>query len=105
MPLAAILGMLATASYGPWQTKGQYWHLPLQVCWGHWCCSSDQGVPTLRQDEGEAAHIDDMPEEHPCRKQKEGRLVGKALKEPWREAFSKESDVMMAARMAHQKAH
>ena len=37
--------------------------------------------------------------------QKEGRLVAKALKEPQRQAFSKESDVVKVARWAYQKAH
>ena len=51
------------------------------------------------------ADIDDMPKEHPCQKQKEGRLALKALKEPCREAFTKESDVVKAARWAYQKVH
>ena len=64
----------------------------------------DQGVPTpkgLRQDEEEAANIDDVPKEHPHRKQKEG----KALKDHWRESFSKESDIMKVDRLAYLKAH
>ena len=66
--------------------------------------SSDQGVPTPEgplQDEEEAGNIDEEPEECPHRKHKEG----KALKDPQREAFSKDSDVMKAARWAYQKAH
>ena len=59
----------------------------------------------MRQDKEEAADIDDMPEECPHGKQKEGRLAGQALREPWREAFSEESDVMKVARWAYQKAH
>ena len=42
-----------------------------------------------------------MPKEYPHRKCKEG----KALKEPQREAFSKESDIVNVARWAYQKAH
>ena len=94
-------------SYGLWQTEGHYQYLPLQCC--RWVKMPapflDQHVPTPRQDEEEAANIDDMPNEHPCRKQKEARLVGKALKEPWREAFSKESDIVKVTRWAYQKAH
>ena len=71
-------------------------------CWHH---SLDQGVPTPRQDKEEAANINDKPEECPCQKQKEGRLAAKALKEPQREAFSKESDILKVARQAYQKAH
>ena len=65
----------------------------------------EQGVPMLRQDEEETANFDDMPKEHLYRRQKEGRLVEKALKEPQREGFSKESDVVKEARQAYQKAH
>ena len=77
----------------------------LQVGIKHQCHSSDQGVPTPRQDKEEAANFDDLPKEHPHRKQKEGRSVGRALKEPQREAFSKESDIMKVTRQAYQKIH
>ena len=54
-----------------------------------WCCTLDQGVPTLRQDEEEVPNIDDIPKEHPHKKQKDGRLVGNALKEAQRRLFLK----------------
>ena len=62
-------------------------------------------MPAPMQDKEEAADIDDMPKEHPCQKLKEGRLAVKALKDPWREALSKESDIMKVARWAYHKAH
>ena len=65
----------------------------------------DQGVSTLRQEEGEVVDIDDIPEEHPHHKQKEGSLVEKPLKEPHQEAFSKELEVMKAAMQTYYKAH
>ena len=70
----------------------------------HWCHSSDQGAPAPkwpRKDEEEAADIDEVPKECLHRKHTEG----KALKEPWREVFSKESDIMKVTRWAYQKAH
>ena len=66
--------------------------------------SSDQGAPTLRglrQDEEEAANIGNVPKEWPHRKCKEG----KALKEPQREDFSKESNIVKVARQAYQMTH
>ena len=71
-------------------------------CWHH---SLDQGMPGLRQEEEEMVDIDDPPKEHPHHKQKEWRLAVKALKEPCWEAFSKESEVMKAAKWAYYKAH
>ena len=59
---------------------------------------ADQGVPALRQGEEEMADIDDIPKEHPCCKQKEGRPAAKTLNEPHWETFSKESEVMKVAR-------
>ena len=67
--------------------------------------SSNQGVPAPRQEEEEMVDIDKLPEEHPCHKQKEGRLVAKALKEPCHETFSKESEVVKTARWDYYKAH
>ena len=49
--------------------------------------------------------IDDIPEECPHKKWKEGRLAVKTLKELCQEAFSKELEVMKAARQAYYKAH
>ena len=49
--------------------------------------------------------IDDIPKKCSCHKQKEGRPVVKVLKEPHQESFSKESDVVKAARWAYYKAH
>ena len=77
----------------------------LQADTKHHCHSSEQGVHTPGQDEGELAYIDDIPKECPHKKQKDGRLAGRALKEPQREAFSKELDVVKVARQAYQKAH
>ena len=59
----------------------------------------------MRQDEEEVADIDDIPKECPHKKQKNGKLVGKALKEPCQEACSKESEVLKVARWAFYKAH
>ena len=109
VPLATILGMLATAQLWAIADRGLVLAPPtpielgtpvLQVGGKCWCHSSDQGAPTPkgpRQDEEEAANIDEVPEECPHRKHKEG----KALKEPRREAFSKESDIMKVARWAY----
>ena len=114
VPLATILRMSSTAQLWAVTDRGSVPVPPTQSALGTtvpqvgrkcWCHSSDQGVPTLRQDEEEAANIDDMPKEHPCRKQKEGMLAGKALKEAQREAFSKESDMVKVARWAYQKVH
>ena len=55
----------------------------------------------LRQDEEEATDSDEVPEECPHRKCKEI----KALKEPRREAFSKESHIMKLARKVYQRIH
>ena len=62
-------------------------------------------MATLRQEEEETVDINDLPKEHPCHKQKEGRPVAKALKEPHWEAFSKELEVVKAASWAYYKAH
>ena len=67
-------------------------------------CSSNQSTPTtkaVRQDEEEAADNDETSEECPHRKNKEG----KALTEPRKEAFSKESNLIKVARLVYQKAH
>ena len=114
MPLATILGMSATTQLWAVVDRGlvlvastpSVLGTPVpQVGIKCWCHSSDQGVPALRQDEVYVAYFDEMPKEHPHRKQKGGRQAGKALKEPQKEAFSKESDIMKAARWAYQKAH
>ena len=55
----------------------------------------------LRQDEEKATDNDEVPEECPHRKCKEG----KALKESSREAFSKESQIMKVARQVYQRTH
>ena len=68
------------------------------------CHSSDQSAPTPkepRQDEEEAVDDEEAPEECPCRKCKEG----KAMKEPRKEAFSKESNIKKVARWFYQKTH
>ena len=97
--LATLLGMLATAKL--WAMADtepataasipSASEMPApQAGAKHLGHSSDQGVPTLRQEEEETVDIDDIPKEHPHHKQKEGRLVMKVLKEPHLEAFSKE---------------
>ena len=97
VPLATILGMSVTGQLqavadrelAPAASIPSILEMPSpQVGTKCWCHSSDQGMPTLRQDEEGMADIDDMPEEHPCQKQNEGRLELKALKEPCREAFT-----------------
>ena len=50
------------------------------------------------------AEFDDTPKEHPHWKQKEGRLVVKALKESHKKALSKESEVVKMAKQAYYKA-
>ena len=113
IPLVTILGMSATAQL--WAIGGREMvptppissalETPTpQLGREHQHCSSDQGAPTLkgpRQDKEEAANNEDMPEECPHRKCKEG----KALKEPQKEAFSKESNIMKAARWVYQKTY
>ena len=114
VPLATLLRMLATAQL--WAVVDR-WPAPaapipsvLEVpvpqvgakCLHH---SSDQGVPIPRQEEEEMAEIDDTSKEHPCCKQKEGRLAVNALKELCWEAFSKELEVVKVTRQAYYKAH
>ena len=59
----------------------------------------------LKQEEEETVEPDHTTEEHPHWKQKKGRPVVKALKEPCCEAFSKESAVEKVARWAYFKTH
>ena len=66
---------------------------------------SNQGVPAPRQDKEEVADLDSIPKECPHKKRKDRRPVGKALKEPWSEAFSKELAMVKAARQAYHNAH
>ena len=66
-------------------------------CWYH---SSNLG-----QGEEETVELDDTPEEHPHWRQKEGRPVVKPLKESHQEAFSRESEVIKAAKQAYYKTH
>ena len=114
VPLATLLGMsaatqlwavadggLAQASSIPSVSE-----MPVpQMGAKHWCHSSDQGVPTLMQDEEEMVVIDDLPKECPHCMQNEGRPVMKAIKEPHQEAFSKKLEVMKVVRWAYYKAH
>ena len=61
------------------------------------CCSFDQSAPTPkgpRLDEEEADNDEEVLEEYSHRKCKEG----KALKEPRKVAFSKESNIIKVAR-------
>ena len=107
MPLAALLGLLDNAqlwvmvdgelaSTAPIPRVQEMPAPPTGTqCWHH---SLDQDVLALRQEEEETVEPDYTPKEHPCQKQKEGRPVAKALKEPHCEAFSKESAVMGMAR-------
>ena len=112
-PLAAIFRMSATAQL--WAVAGRGMvptppnpsvsETPMSQL-GRKCshCSSDQSAPALkglRQDEEEAVSDGKAPEEHPDRKCKEV----KALKEPRKEAFSKESNIVKGARWVYQKTH
>ena len=69
-----------------------------QCCSSQLKCAWSEGP---RQDEEEAANDDKAPEECPVRKCKER----KALKEPRKEAFSKECGIIKVARQVYQKAH
>ena len=96
-PLAAILGMSPTTQLWAIAGRGLVPALPtssvlgtpVSQVGGKWQChSSNQNASALkglRQDEEEAADDDEVPEECPHRKCKEG----KALKELRKEAFSK----------------
>ena len=106
MPLSAILRMSATAQLQAIAGRGLVPAPPTpsvlvtpvpQVGEKCWCHSSDQSAPApkgLRQDEEEATNDDEVPEECLHRKCKEG----KALKEPRKEAFFKESNLIKVAR-------
>ena len=99
MPLAALLGMLATAQLWVVEDEEPVPTAPIPKvpetpapptgtkCW---CHSLALDVPALRQEEEETVVPNYTPEEHPCQKRKEGRLPAKALKEPHCETFSKE---------------
>ena len=87
--LAAIPGMLATAQLWAVADRGPALAASIpsvlvtlapQVGATCQCCSSDQGVPTQRQDKEEVADIDNIPKEHLCKKQKDGRLGGRLWK-------------------------
>ena len=114
VPLAALLGMSATAQLQAVVDGGLATAASIpsvsemlvpQMGAKCWCHSLDQGVPTPRQEEEEMADINDLHEECPCHKWKEGRLAVKTLKEHYQEAFSKESEVVKLARQAYYKAH
>ena len=84
--------------------------------WEDWCqdppskvyqrcqhCKQVQNVQchssNLRHEEEEMAELEDTPKECPCWKWKEGKaMVAKPLKDPHWEAFTKESEVIRAAR-------
>ena len=114
VPLTTILGMSATAQLQTVTDRGSELAppnpsmsgIPVPLM-GVKCQhpSSGQGVPALSQEEEEEiADTDDIPKEHPYKKWKDRRLVGKALKELQREAVSKESDMVKVARWAYHKA-
>ena len=66
--------------------------------------SYNQSAPTCKgqqPDEEEAVHDEEVMEECPWWKCKEG----KALKESWKEAFSKESNLIKVARWVYLKTH
>ena len=70
-----------------------------------WHYSSDQSAPCLkgpRQDKEEAANNDEV---HLKNVLAGMHKKGKALKDPRRETFSKESNIMKVARWVYQKAH
>ena len=109
VPLAAILGMLATiqleAVLGRGLAPAASIPIVLEMlapqggakCWCH--------LSNLKQGEEETAEPNHTPEEHPCRKWQDGRPVAEALKEPCCEAFSKESAVQKVVRQAYFKTH
>ena len=113
VPLPTILGMsaiiqlLAKAGIGlvPIPPTPSVSGTPVpQVSGKCWCHSSDLSAPTpkgLRQDGEDTADDNEMPDKWSCRTNKEG----KALKVPRREAFSKESDIVKAARQVYWKIH
>ena len=114
VPLATLLGMSATTQLWvvaegglvPTSSIPSMSEMPVPLMGAKcWYCSSDQGVAILRQEEEEAVDIDDIPEEHPHCKWKEGRPAVKTLKEPCQEAFSNELEVVKVARQAYYKAH
>ena len=97
VPLAALLGMLATippqavadGELAPAPSIPSVLEMPApQVDTKHWHCSSDQGVPP-RQEEEEMAELYFTPKRASSVKMKRR----KTLKEPCWEAFSKESEV------------
>ena len=74
IPLAVLLGMLATAQLQVTVDKNQHPQSPSQECQRYQhhqqaqkcqCCSSDQGVPALRHKEEEMVELDYTPKEHP----------------------------------------
>ena len=92
------------AGHGGWRTITISFHpnvseMPApQVGAKHLYYTSDQGVTIPRQEEEETVDTEDIPKEYPHHKQKEGRLVVKAPKEPHQEAFSKELEDKKVAR-------
>ena len=96
VPLATILGMLVTAQLQAVADSGLVQTPPTPSALGTpapkmgskcQCHSSDQGVPVPGQDEEKVGDIYDIPDECPCKKLKDVRLAGKALKEAQRKAF------------------
>ena len=70
-----------------------------------WCCSSDWEVASPRSGEEDATVLDMMLEEWPHWRQKDGRPLAKLLKESHWEAFSKDSEIVNAARWAYHLLH
>ena len=68
------------------------------------CCSSNQDVQALRQDEEETLEPNYPPKEYLHWKRKEGRPVGKALKEPHHEPFSNCAGGLISRPMAQLQA-
>ena len=92
--LAPAASIISVSEMSVPQVGAKFWHHSL-----------DQGMLILRQDEEEMADIDDITKEHPHPKQKEGKPVVKALKEPHQEAFSKVTELVKVARQAYYKVH
>ena len=60
---------------------------------------------SLKLEESEATVLDVTPEEWPHQRQKNGRSLGRLLKEGHWEAFSKDIEIVKAARWAYHPSH
>ena len=69
------------------------------------CCLSNQEAASLRSGQDEVAVLDVTPEEQPHQKQKDRRPLRRLLKESCWEAFSKDTEIIKAARQAYHPFH